>query len=88
MYRNNMYDRIIHIWTNLYIIFFKSDKMIEGRDLQTDSMAYKIANFLLAYDEWTTGNVVVKLEDDGEYLCINRIRIDEENDIVIDVSYQ
>ena len=88
MYCNNMYDRLIHIWTNLYIIFFERDKMIEGRDLQTDSMAYKIANFLLANDEWTTGNVVVKLEDDGEYLCINRIRIDEENDIVIDVSYQ
>lgn len=61
---------------------------IEGRNLQTDSMAYKIGNFLLAYDEWTSGNVVVKLEDDGEYLVINRIRIDDENDIVIDVSHQ
>lgn len=61
---------------------------IEGKNLQTDTMAYKIGNFLLAYDEWTTGNVVVKLQDDGEYLTINRIRIDDENDIVIDVSYQ
>lgn len=62
--------------------------IVEGKDLCTDSMAYKIANFLLAYDEWTTGNVCVKLEDDNEYLQINRIRIDEENDIIIDVSHQ
>lgn len=61
---------------------------IENKDLQTESMAYKIGNFLLSYDEWTTGNVVVKLKDDGEYLTINRIRIDDENDIVIDVSHQ
>ena len=61
---------------------------IEDKDLQTESMAYKIGNFLLAYDEWTTGNVVVKLKDDGEYLTINRLRIDDENDIVIDVSHQ
>ena len=62
--------------------------ILENKDLYTESMASKIAKFLLAYDEWTTGNIVIKLEDDGEYLCINRIRIDEENDIVIDVSYQ
>lgn len=63
--------------------------MVALENIHTDSMAYKIGNFLLAYDEWTTGEVVVKLENDdgGEYLKINRIRIDEENDIVIDVSY-
>ena len=84
-----MHNRNVHLWTNVFIIFFKSDKMIlENKDLYTESMASKIAKFLLAYDEWTTGNIVIKLEDDGEYLCINRIRIDEENDIVIDVSYQ
>jgi len=62
--------------------------MTSLEDINTDSMAYKIGNFLLAYNEWTTGEVVVKLEnnDGGEYLKINRIRIDEENDIVIDVS--
>ena len=62
--------------------------MTSLEDINTDSMAYKIGNFLLAYDEWTSGEVVVKLENDdgGEYLKINRIRIDEESDIVIDVS--
>ncbi len=62
--------------------------MTSLEDINTDSIAYKIGNFLLAYNEWTTGEVVVKLEnnDGGEYLKINRIRIDEENDIVIDVS--
>lgn len=62
--------------------------MTSLEDINTDSMAYKIGNFLLAYNEWSSGEVVVKLEnnDGGEYLKINRIRIDEESDIVIDVS--
>ena len=56
--------------------------------MKTDSMAYKIANFLLANDEWSTGNVVIKLKDNNEYLKLNSIRIDEAKDIVIDVSHQ
>ena len=59
--------------------------ILEGNDIFTETMAYKIAVFLMGHNEFTTGNVVFKLEDD--YLDIDKIRIDEEGDIVFDLKY-
>lgn len=61
--------------------------ILDGTDIFTETMAFKIAMFLRESDgyENTTGNVVFKLEDD--YLDIDKIRIDEEGDIVFDLKY-
>ena len=57
---------------------------IDGNDIFTETMAYKIAVFLYGNNEFTTGNVVFKYGDD--YLEIDKIRIDEEGDFVFDLK--
>lgn len=63
------------------------EMILNGTDIFTETMAFKIAMFLREADgyENTTGNVVFKLEDD--YLDIDKIRVDEEGDIVFDLKY-
>lgn len=59
--------------------------VLKGRDIFTETMAHKIAVFLLGHDEFTTGNVVFQLED--ECLYIDQIEIDDEGDIIFNLKY-